>query len=71
MRYYVVHMQDEGNGCYYLTEDKALFEKVETVSSNGEDEDLMEFMNDNEKEFEVVYTLAGITVIDQVTGYFY
>jgi hypothetical protein len=64
-------MRDEGNGSYYLTETETLFREVEKIDMHGTDEDLMEFMYEHEADFEVVYDLAGIGVIEQVTGYFY
>ena len=71
MERYVIHMKDEGNGSYYLTEDKELFRHALEVDDTGEDEHLMEFMNDNEHLFEIVYSLDGIHVIESMTGYFY
>jgi hypothetical protein len=66
---YVIHMRDGfDNGSYYLTQDKELFDKAGAIE---DDEDLMEFMNDNEDEFEIVHELAGIAVIEDFTGSFY
>lgn len=68
-RLYVIHMKDEGNGSYYLTKELTLFQKA--VEASIDDEGLMEFMNENEAEFNIVYSLDGINVIKSLQGYFY
>lgn len=68
MERYVIDMDDEGGHIYYLTKDKGLFEAAQECS---EDEDLWQLLEDYKKDFEQVYDLKGITVIDIVTGYFY
>lgn len=66
---YVVHMRDGlDNGRYYLTESKELFEEVDKCP---DDDELIEFMQENEDQFEIVDDLAGIGVIEQIVGCFY